>query len=133
MMHLKVLLPSEVLVDQKVKKIVAEAENGLFCLLPRHIDFVTALTPGLLSFVADDDQKEEYLAIDIGILVKCGDQVLVSSQNAAIGPDLGALKAMIEERFSAVDDHEKVSRAALARLEADLVRRFVELGQAGYA
>jgi F-type H+-transporting ATPase subunit epsilon len=133
MMHLKVLLPSEVLVDREVKKIVAEAENGLFCLLPRHVDFVAALTPGLLSFVPDGDQEEEFLAIDVGVLVKFGDQVLVSSQYAAIGPDLGALKAMIEERFSTLDDHEKVSRAALARLEADLVRRFVELGHTSYA
>ena len=50
-MRLTVLLPTEILVDEEVVKVVAEAQNGSFCLLPRHIDFVAALVPGLLSFV----------------------------------------------------------------------------------
>ena len=50
-MKLTVLLPTEILVDEEVAKVVAEAQNGSFCLLPRHIDFVAALVPGLLSFV----------------------------------------------------------------------------------
>ena len=49
-MKLMVLLPTEVLIDEEARKITAEAQNGSFCLLPRHIDFVTALVPGILSF-----------------------------------------------------------------------------------
>ena len=45
-MKLKVWLPISVLLDETVTKIKAEAENGHFCLLPHHIDFVTALVPG---------------------------------------------------------------------------------------
>ncbi|MBU4575670.1 MAG: F0F1 ATP synthase subunit epsilon, partial [Proteobacteria bacterium] len=60
-MKLKVLLPDQVLMDQEVAKVVAEGENGSFCLLPRHVDFVAALSPGILSFM---DQKgvEQFLA-----------------------------------------------------------------------
>jgi F-type H+-transporting ATPase subunit epsilon len=125
-MRLKVLLPSEVLLDAAVTKVIAEADNGSFCLLPRHIDFVAALVPGLLSFESEDG-REEFLAVDEGILVKCGDQVLVSTRQAVRGPDLGSLRQMIEAQFRAVDEQERKTRAAAARLEADLVRRFLEL------
>jgi F-type H+-transporting ATPase subunit epsilon len=30
--------------------VIAEAQNGSFCLLPHHIDFVAALAPGLLAY-----------------------------------------------------------------------------------
>ena len=49
-MQLKVLLPTQVLVDEPVSKVVAEGEDGSFCLLPRHVDFTSALVPGLLVF-----------------------------------------------------------------------------------
>jgi len=68
-MNLKVLLPTEVLIDEEVRKVTAEAENGFFCLLPRHIDFATALIPGLLSF-EDSEGRETFVAVDEGVLVK---------------------------------------------------------------
>lgn len=125
-MRLKVLLPTHVLIDQAVTKVIAEAENGFFCLLPRHVDFVTALAPGMLSFISAEDE-EEFLAVDEGILVKCGPEVLVSTRNAVAGPDLGALRQTIAEQFRLLDEREKMTRSALAKLEADFVRRFINL------
>lgn len=130
MMNLKVLLPTEVFVDRDVTKVVAEAENGSFCLLPRHIDFVTALVPGLLSYFIDDEQ-EVFLGIDEGILVKCGTEVLVSTRHAVQGPDLGSLQRTIDEQFRVLDEKEKMARTAVAKLEANLVRCFLELQQHG--
>lgn len=125
-MRLKVLVPSEILVDQQVKKVRAEAQNGSFGLLPRHVDFVAALVPGLLSYTSLDDQVG-YVAIDEGILVKCGPEVLVSTQNAIAGHDLGHLREMVEKQSRGLDERERMTRMALTRLEADFVRRFIEL------
>lgn len=125
-MHLRILLPTRILVDSDVTKVIAEAENGSFCLLPRHVDMVAALTPGLLAFT-DTAGKEEFAATDEGVLVKRGEEVLVSVRDAVRGTDLGLLRLMITERFEALDDREKRARGALARLEADFVRRFIEL------
>jgi F-type H+-transporting ATPase subunit epsilon len=130
--RLKVLLPIKILIDEEVVKVIAEAENGSFCLLPRHVDFVAALVPGLLSFTTVD-QKEEFLALDEGILVKRGPEVLVSTRNAVLGPDLGVLRQMVRKQYQELDEHEKVVQAAMARLEADLVRRFIELGEGLHA
>lgn len=130
-MKLKVLLPGGVLLDEVVTKVTAEAVNGSFCLLPRHIDFVAYLVPGILSFVSDKGQ-EEFLAVDEGVLVKDGAEVLVSSARAVRGAELGKLKETVERVFRKIDEEEKSARSTMAKLEADLVRGFLELGERGY-
>ena len=129
-MRLKVLLPQGVLMDEEVTKVVAEAENGSFCLLPRHVDFLAALVPGLLSF-ASVNGAEEFLAVDEGIIVKCGAEVLVSTRNAVRGPDLGKLEQTVEQSFRRLDDQETMSRSAFAKLEASFIRRFMDLEKHG--
>lgn len=125
-MRLKLLLPADILIDEDVQKIIAEAGNGSFCLLPRHIDFVAALVPGLLTYVSATG-KEFFVAVDEGTLVKCGPRVLVSVRNAVCGDDLTRLRDTVEMEFRQLDEREKAARGALARLEAGVVRRFVEL------
>ncbi len=130
-MNLKILLPTGILLHEEINKITAEAVNGLFCLLPRHIDFLAALAPGILSFVSVEG-KEEFLAVDEGVLVKAGPEVLVSSTRAVRGGELGQLKETVERVFRKIDDQEKAARSTMAKLEADLVRGFMELGERGY-
>ncbi|MEN8259851.1 MAG: F0F1 ATP synthase subunit epsilon [Pseudomonadota bacterium] len=125
-MRLKVLLPTEILVDEGANKIIAEAENGLFCIKPRHIDFVAPLVPGLLFYVSESG-KEHWLGVDEGTLVKCGPDVWVSVRDAVREENLAQLKQAIEDRFYHLDEAERVARSALARLEAGVVRRFIEL------
>ncbi|WP_019509372.1 F0F1 ATP synthase subunit epsilon [Pleurocapsa sp. PCC 7319] len=126
-MKLKVLIPTEVLIDRQVTKVIAEAENGHFCLLPNHIDFVTALVPGILSFTSDKG-SEIFVAVDEGILVKCGQEVLVSTLNAIEGNNLETLKQTVAEQFQMLDEKEKLTRSALAQFEASMMRHFKELG-----
>jgi F-type H+-transporting ATPase subunit epsilon len=125
-MRLKVLLPTEILLDRDgVDKISAEAENGSFTLLPRHIDYVTVLTAGLLSFTAGG--RESFIAVDHGILVKVGAAVTVAARNAVKGGELGELEATIERQFAAADENERRARAAFEKLEAGFIRNLVEL------
>jgi F-type H+-transporting ATPase subunit epsilon len=128
--NLKVLLPNEVFLNREVTKVMAEAENGHFCLLPRHVDFVAALVPGLLMF-EDADREEHFIAIDEGALVKCGDEILVSTRSAASGGDLGELQNVVDQQFEVLDERERMARSASARLEAGLVRRFMEFDKHG--
>ena len=129
-MKLKVLLPTEVLVDTEVVKVTAEAGNGAFCLLPRHVDFATALVPGILCFDKGTG-NEVFVAVDGGILVKCGPEVLVSTRNAVTGADLGQLRRTVEEKFQVLDERERTARSAIAKIEAGFVRRFLEIQKYG--
>jgi len=131
-MRLKVLLPTEILIDQAVTKVNAEAPNGAFCLLPRHVDFVAALVPGLLAFVGAENEREEFLAVDVGILVKQGEQVTVATRHAVLGADLGMLRQTVAAQFHRLDEREKLTRAAVTKLEVDFVRRFIDLEKHRY-
>lgn len=126
-MNLKILLPAGVLLEEQVEQVTAEAENGFFSILPRHIDFVAALVPGIFSYVTPDDE-EHFLALDDGILVKQGDQVYVSAARAVSGESLEALEDAVENELKVLGEDEKKSRAVMARLEADTLRRFSRLG-----
>ena len=125
-MNLKVLLPTEILIEQEVTKIVAEAGNGLFCILPRHVDFVAALVPGILAFTTSAGE-ENFLAVDEGILVKCGSQVLVSTLNAVQNNDLATLQETIAKKFLFLDEQEKQTRSSLAKFEREIIRSFQQL------
>jgi len=127
-MNLKILLPTEVLVDEPVTKIIAEASDGSFCLLPQHIDFVAALPPGILTFMTAKD-VEQFVGVAEGVLVKFGSDVRVSTLNAVRGGDLGRLRQTVAERFLVLNDRERVARSAIAKLESDFFRRFLEFGE----
>jgi F-type H+-transporting ATPase subunit epsilon len=126
-MHLHVMQPTEVLVNQPVAKVVAEGREGNFCLLPQHVDLVAALVPGILTFALDTGE-EVFLAIDDGILVKQGATVWVSVRNAVRGNHLETLRQKVQQQFHHLDDREQQARQMLARLETSFVRELIDLG-----
>jgi F-type H+-transporting ATPase subunit epsilon len=126
-LKLKIFQPSEIFLETDVEKVVAESPGGSFGILPKHIDMATALAPGILSYVSEQG-KEAFLALNGGILVKQGDQVAIATRMAVRG-ELGALREAVEKMIEEVDERERKTRSAVARLEADLVRRFVEFGK----
>jgi F-type H+-transporting ATPase subunit epsilon len=124
-MKLVVRLPARILFEEEVTKINAKAENGWFGMLPRHIDFVTALEPSVMTF-EPAGKPVEYLAIDHGILVKCGHEVALSTRSAVRGTDIAQLKKEIELQFLLQREHERAARSLEAKLEAELVRSLLE-------
>lgn len=128
MMHLKIALPSKLVYEGEIRKISFEAVDGTFTMLPRHIDFVSALIPGILYFEPRDEQPEEvFFAVDQGLLVKQGRDVLVSTHNAVRSADLGSLHRTIQDHFKALNEQERQAHAALTRLEADFIHRYLEI------
>src|SRR6202789_4670248 len=86
-MNLKILLPSRIFLDlERVSRIVAETREGSFGLLPHRLDCVAALVPGILAYTLGDDTA--YLAVDQGVMVKSGADVMVSGRQAIQGTTL---------------------------------------------
>mgnify|MGYP001051684323 CR=1 FL=1 len=123
-MRVKLVVPSGILLEQEAVKVVAEAQDGAFCLLPRHIDYVAALVPGILGLTAADGE-ETFVAVDEGILVKHGPEVRISTWNALQGK-LGELREGVLGRLREVGEEEQKARLALDRLEASLVHQVRE-------
>ena len=64
------------------------------------------------------------MAVDEGVLVKTGPDVLVSVRRALGGTDLGQLRDAVEQEFLTLDEHEHSVRSVMAKLETGFVRRF---------
>ena len=124
-MRLRVRVPTGTVREDEARKVVAEALEGSIGLLPRHVDYVAVLVPGILLYETPDGE-EALLAVDHGLLVKRGSEVDVAVREAIPGEDLASLRRTVRERFVALDEREHASRAALAQLEARFIRRFLE-------
>jgi F-type H+-transporting ATPase subunit epsilon len=123
-MNLKVLLPFQVFADKTgVSRIVAETQEGSFGLLPHRLDCVAALTPGILTYETESD-GEVFVAVDEGVLVKTGPDVLVSVRRAIGGTDLGQLHDAVKKEFLTLDEHEQSVRTVMTKLETGFLRRF---------
>jgi len=123
-MNLKILLPFQVFAEKSdVLQIVSETSAGSFGLLPHRRDCVAALVPGILVY-ATAAEGEVFVAVDGGVLVKTGPDVLVSVRRAMGGADLGQLRQAVEQEFLALDAHEQSVRSMLTKLESGFLRRF---------
>jgi F-type H+-transporting ATPase subunit epsilon len=122
-MHLKVLLPFQIFTEKSdVLRVVAETREGSFGLLPHRLDCVAALTPGILTFETASD-GEVFVAVDEGVLVKAGPEVLVSVRRALGGTDLHQLRDAVEREFLTLNEQEQSVRNVMAKLETGLLRR----------
>ncbi|MFT7218233.1 MAG: F-type H+-transporting ATPase subunit epsilon, partial [Paraglaciecola sp.] len=88
MMHLKILLPHLVFAEHTdVLRIIGETHEGSFGILPHRLDCAAALIPGILTYETKA-QGEVFVGVDEGVLVKTGDQVLISVRRAFGGVPL---------------------------------------------
>jgi F-type H+-transporting ATPase subunit epsilon len=125
-MHLKILLPFGIFAEKTgVSRIVAETREGSFGLLPHRLDCVAALAPGILTY-QNEGEGEVYAAVDEGVLVKTGLDVLVSVRNAIGGTDLDQLHAAVEKEFLNLDEREQSVRSVMAKMESDFISRLAE-------
>jgi F-type H+-transporting ATPase subunit epsilon len=124
-MNLKILLPFHIFAAKTdVARIVAETPEGSFGLLPHRLDCVAALEPGILIYETENE-GEVYVAVDEGVLIKSGPDVLVSVRNAISGTDLGQLREAVEQEFLNLDEREQSVRLVQAKMESDLVHHMV--------
>jgi len=123
LMNLKVLLPFRVFAEKTgVSSIVAETSHGSFGLLPQRLDCVAALAPGILIFESTTE-GEIFLAVDEGVLVKSGPDVLVSVRRAMLGANLQQLRATVEQEYLAMNEEEQNVRSVMAKLESGFLQR----------
>ena len=125
-MELRIITPERITQYDNVRRILAEASDGAFGILPRHMDHVTQLVAGVLVFETEDG-VEHFLGVNAGTLVKTEATVMVAVRDAIESEELGHLRDRVEAEFRRHTEEEREARSALARLEAHMVRRFRDL------
>jgi F-type H+-transporting ATPase subunit epsilon len=125
-MHLKILLPFDIFADKTdVLRIVAESSEGSFGILPHRLDCVAALVPGVLIYETKA-AGTVYVAVNEGVLVKAGADVLVSVRNAIGGTDLNKLQDAVKHEFLNLDERERSVLTAITKMESAFVGRYAE-------
>ena len=125
-MNLRLLLPFQIFLEKiEVSRIVAETREGSFELLPHRLDCVAALVPGILTY-GTKEKETVFVAIDEGVLVKAGADVLISVRRAIGGTDLGQLHEAVKREFLKFDEEELSVRSSIARMEGGFIRQVAE-------
>lgn len=123
-MQLKILLPDRIFADEaEIARIVFMTPGGSFGLLPHRADCVAAIVPGLFAYQANG-ADEVIVALDEGVLIKAGGNVLVSVRRAIAGPDIGQLQHRIAAEFLTLSDLQQVQRHVSAQIESSFIKRF---------
>ncbi len=63
--HLKVITPTELVVDEQVDEVVAPGEVGEFGILPGHVPFLTTLHSGELKYKIGNSETK--LVVEGGV------------------------------------------------------------------
>lgn len=123
-MQLKILLPDRIFADEaNIARIVFMTPGGSFGLLPHRADCVAAIVPGLFTY-QPEGAEEVTVALDEGVMVKAGDEVLVSVRRAIAGPDIEQLHHSITAEFLTLDSLQQAQRNVSAQIESGFIKRF---------
>ena len=128
-MRVSLRLPARILFQGPAARLSGTAADGSFGILPNHVDFVTALVPSVL-LVTQPGGAERVFGIDEGLLVKKGHDVDIAVRRGVEADSLASLQKNVGKAFAEMEEEERAARAALSRLEADMVRRFTNLRKA---
>jgi F-type H+-transporting ATPase subunit epsilon len=119
--NMKILLPYKIYADEHgVKQVVAVTAQGSFGLLPHRLDCTAVLAPGILSYTTEQGAVK-YVAVDEGILVKAGTDVLISVRKAIGGTDLGELHKQVTDQFMKLNEQEKNVQTVMRSVEAGFI------------
>ena len=128
-MNFMVYTPLGTALKTKALKVSFETISGYYTLLPRHVDFVSAMNANIVRYT-DEENNERYVACHRGIVVKKGENLTISVQNAVLSDTLDELAKSVVEDFKKNDEERKELNTAMARLELGLMRGFSNLKEA---
>ncbi len=123
-LHLKVITPLALIIDEQVELVEGPGELGEFGILPGHVPFVTTLSPGFLKYKQGSDTKS--LLIHGGLAEVSDDNVRVLTDStedpstidtSAAKEDIYKLEKQIEEsqgnakKLKELDHQLKIAQA----------------------
>jgi F-type H+-transporting ATPase subunit epsilon len=128
LMNLKILLPFQIFAETTdVSRIVVETLSGSIGLLPHRLDCVAVVVPGIFIYQSAANGGENFVAVDEGILIKAGQNVLVSVRNAIGGKDLTQLHKIVVDEFLNLNQQDLKFRSVMKKMESSLIQHLVEL------
>jgi F-type H+-transporting ATPase subunit epsilon len=128
LLHLKVVTPSRVVVEEDVDQVTLPGALGALGILPGHAPLLAALRIGELSYVKDP--REYYLAIQWGFVEVAADVVTVLAEVAELPAEIDVAAAE-HARIQAEEAMRTASGAELDRQRARVEAAVTQILVAG--
>jgi F-type H+-transporting ATPase subunit epsilon len=129
-MRLRIITPRQVVLDTEVSQIFGQGSQGAFGLWAGDVDCLSDLVPGVLRYQPPGGPPR-HAGLAAGILVKKGPVVSITTRSAYLSDDPAEAARRIRSDLRAAEDAERLERAALAMLEAEMQRQFRILDDPG--
>ena len=125
LIQLKILLPYTTFTEKAdVVRIVAETNQGSFGILPNRLDCSAVITSGIFCYQCKG-APEIFIAIDQGVLVKTGCNVMVSVRRAVGPAPLEKLHFVVKQKFKIQDEQQQRIQASQEKLEAGFLHQLI--------
>ena len=126
LIELKIYSPTEILFEDNVKKINFQGKEGFLTILPNHIDYVSSFDTTIINLI-DENNKEFFLALGNGVLVKYADRVRITAYKGVVAESLETLELKMHALNEREDNIEKEINKNLKQLEYYMLNNLVEL------
>ncbi len=128
-MKLRVLTPTEVILEQDVTHVTAEDPTGSLGIRPGHAALVTPLVPGVVQARSSSGQ-EKFVAVNGGVMLVAGDRVEIVSRQAVAGNDRHHLESSVIAGFEKETREDQTDRVAFEKLRVSFMRGVIEYDKA---
>ena len=105
-LHLKVITPLALVIDEQVELVEGPGELGEFGILPGHVPFVTTLSPGLLKYKQGSDTKSVIIHGGLAEVSDDNVRVLTDSTEDPSAVDTSAAKQDISNLESQISESQ---------------------------
>ena len=105
-LHLKVITPLALVIDEQVELVEGPGELGEFGILPGHVPFVTTLSPGFLKYKQGSDTKSVIIHGGLAEVSDDNVRVLTDSTEDPSSVDTSAAKQDISNLESQISESQ---------------------------
>lgn len=123
---LKIYSPTELLLDEEVKKFTFVGKEGYLTMLPNHIDYVSSFETNIASYINVKNEKK-FVVLSDGILVKYANKIRINTYKAIFGNTMEELKIKIDKNKENENDIEKEINKNLKKLEYYMFNNLVNI------
>jgi F-type H+-transporting ATPase subunit epsilon len=127
---LRVLTPTEVILEEDVTHVTAEDVTGSLGIRPGHATLVTPLAAGIVIARAAGG-GERYVAVNGGVMIVTGEEVEIVSRQAVASSDLAHLEGTVLEEFDKEEHADRTNKVAFEKMRLNLMRRVLDVETAG--
>ncbi|MBN1675872.1 MAG: F0F1 ATP synthase subunit epsilon [Kiritimatiellae bacterium] len=128
-MKLRILTPTDVVLDEEVVHVTAEDVTGSLGVRPGHAALVSALVPGIVV-ARPPGGRDRYVAINGGVMLVGREGVEIVTRQAVAGGDLSHLEDTVVAGFEKEAREDRVNRAAFEKMRISFMRGVLEFDRA---